>query len=257
MSQTPRIVTSSRVASMFTAAAVLATTGIASADVSIKLEPGVAIPLSAPQSDSFDIGGGQALKAMFGITPYLDIGPSASFLFLPSATPLAESGVAWGFGGGLRIKRPHNSRTSGVSPWIDADLLYVRTGDLNRLGFDVAVGLAFPVDAARSFWVGPFVRYHQTLNSERAGYDTRDAKLLIAGLSVEFGSGVERKAAPPPPPVRVFEPAPPPPPPQVITETVVSCPIATSTRSPTTSTAAPTSPARSSTPAVLHRPRSR
>ncbi len=176
------------------AAVMLCTSGLAHADgMTLKVEPGVAIPTTAPQSDVYDIGGGQSFKALFGLTRYLDIGPTASFLFLPASTPLAESGVAWGFGGGLRLKRPHDTLDSGVSPWLDADLLYIRTGELDRLGFDVAAGLAFPVDEDKAVWVGPFVRYQQTLNGERTGYDTRDSKLVIAGLSLEFGSGVKRK----------------------------------------------------------------
>lgn len=177
--------------------------------VAIKLEPGVAVPTTAPQSEIYDVGGGQSLKALFGINPYFDIGPAVSFLFLPASAPLAESGVAWGFGGGFRLKRPHDKLDSGASPWLDADLLYMRTGDLGRLGFDAAVGIAFPVDSAKVFWVGPFVRYQQTLNNERMGYDTRDSKIILAGLSIEFGSAVKRPL--PPPRIEIVrEPAPPP-----------------------------------------------
>ncbi len=192
------------------AALVLSTSTVAHADgVAIKLEPGVVIPTTAPQSDIYDVGGGQSLKALFGINPYFDIGPAVSFLFLPASEPLAESGVAWGFGGGFRLKRPHNQLHSGASPWLDADLLYMRTGDLGRFGFDAAVGVAFPVDKAKVFWVGPFVRYQQTVNRERMGYDTRDSKIILAGLSIEFGSAVKRPL--PPPRVEIVrEPAPPP-----------------------------------------------
>jgi outer membrane protein OmpA-like peptidoglycan-associated protein len=199
----------------------LASTGAAAADVSIKFEPGVAIPTTAPQSDIYELGGGQSVKALWPLNRYLDIGPALSFLFLPAATPLAESGVAWGFGGGLRLKRPHNERTSGTSPWLDADLLYMRTGDLGRFGFDVALGVAFPVDDAKVFWVGPFVRYQQTVNGERMGYDTRDSKLVLAGLSIEFGSSVPRKVLPPPR-MEVVEVAPPP---EVIAPPATVCPV--------------------------------
>lgn len=204
------------------AALVLFTGSAAQADgVAIKLEPGVVIPTTAPQSEIYDVGGGQSLKALFGINPYFDIGPAVSFLFLPAAEPLSESGVAWGFGGGFRLKRPHNKLDSGASPWLDADLLYMRTGDLGRLGFDAAVGIAFPVDKAKVFWVGPFVRYQQTVNNERMGYDTRDSKIILAGLSIEFGSAVKRPL--PPPRVEIVrEPAPPP---EVIVQPAPVCPV--------------------------------
>ena len=177
---------------------VLASPGFAMAgDFSLKLEPGIAIPLTAPQSQVYDVGGGQSLKALFGLTPYVDVGPSASFMFLPASAALAESGVVWGLGGGVRIKRPHDAESaSGMSPWFDADALYVRTGDLNRPGFDAALGVSLPVGEARAFWLGPFVRYLHVFQPERAGYDNADAKILSIGLSLEVGSGVERKRAP-------------------------------------------------------------
>lgn len=163
-------------------------------DFSLKLEPGVAIPLTAPQSQLYGVGGGETLKALFGLNRYLDIGPSASFLFLPSSAPLAESGVAWTFGAGLRLKRPHDAESfHGISPWLDADALYIRTGELNRPGFDAAVGLSVPLGESRTFWLGPFVRYLQAIQIDRAGYDNRDAKLLTLGVSLEVGSGIERK----------------------------------------------------------------
>jgi outer membrane protein OmpA-like peptidoglycan-associated protein len=175
--------------------ALMASPGVANAtDFSVKLEPGVAIPLSAPQSRVYDAGGAESLKVLFGLTPYLDIGPTTSFLLLPAKAQAAESGIAWAFGGGLRLKRPHDARSySGVSPWLDADFFYVRTGPLNRPGFDVAVGLGIPIGESRTFWLGPFVRYFQTIQIDRTGFDNRDAKVLILGVSFEVGSGIERK----------------------------------------------------------------
>ena len=175
--------------------ALMASPGVANAtDLSVKLEPGVAIPLSAPQSRVYDPGGAESLKVLFGLTRYLDIGPTTSFLLLPAKAPAAESGIAWGFGGGLRLKRPHDARSyNGVSPWLDADFFYVRTGPLNRPGFDAAVGLGIPIDESRTFWLGPFIRYFQAIQIDRTGFDNRDAKVLILGVSFEAGSGIERK----------------------------------------------------------------
>ena len=70
--------------------------------VSLKLEPGIAIPLSAPQSQIYNVGGGESLKALFRINRYLDVGPTGFFLFLPAEQKLAASGSVWGLGGGLR-----------------------------------------------------------------------------------------------------------------------------------------------------------
>ena len=171
--------------------------GASAMDLSFKLEPGVAIPLSSPQSDVYGVGGGQSFKALFGLNSYLDVGPTVNFLLLPASADLAESGVAWGLGAGLRLHRPHDAESmSGLSPWADADALYVGTGDLKRPGFDAAVGVSMPIGEYRTFWVGPFVRYFQTHGVETVGSDNRDAKILSIGLSFEAGTGIERKSPP-------------------------------------------------------------
>lgn len=174
-----------------------------SQEMALKLEPGFAIPLTDPQAQIYDVGGGQSIKALFGLTPFLDVGPTVSFLMLPATVPLAESGVVWGLGGGLRLKRPHDAQTFyGLSPWFDADLLYVRTGELNRAGIDAALGLSAPLGDARAFWIGPFVRYLQVSQPDHAGFDNHDAKILTLGVSFEVGSGVAR-----PTPVAACPPA--------------------------------------------------
>jgi outer membrane protein OmpA-like peptidoglycan-associated protein len=167
------------------------------ADFGLKLEPGVAVPLTAPQSRLYDVGGSLSLKALFGLNRYLDIGPSVTLLQLPAEAELTEPGVAWTFGGGARLKRPHDAPGGSkgfyaISPWAEVDALYVRTGVLNRPGFAVAAGLSLPVGETRTFWVGPFVRYLHILQPNRAGYDNHDAKLLSVGVSLEIGAGRER-----------------------------------------------------------------
>ncbi len=189
----------------------------AQAEASLKLEPGVSVPLSAPQSQIYGVGASQTLKGLFGITRYLDVGPAASFTMLSPVVRGTESGVVWGLGGGLRLKRPHDETDfGGVSPWLDADLLYIRTGPLNRAGFDAALGLAVPLGDSRAFWLGPFVRYLQVLQPDRAGFDNSDAKILTVGLSLEIGGGAERK----PDPVAAAAPAEV----RTVTRDVISCP---------------------------------
>jgi outer membrane protein OmpA-like peptidoglycan-associated protein len=163
----------------------------------LKLEPGVALALSDPQSQIFKVGAGQTIKALWGLNRYLDIGPSTTFMALPTESSSRDLGTAWAFGGGLRLKRPHdapdNDSFFAVSPWVDADVLYVRTGALNRPGFAVAAGLSVPIGESRSFWLGPFVRYLQIMQSDRTGFDNHDARILSLGISLEVGSGVERE----------------------------------------------------------------
>jgi outer membrane protein OmpA-like peptidoglycan-associated protein len=166
-------------------------------DFALKVEPGVALALTDPQSQIFKGGAGQTVKALWSANRYLDIGPSATFLALPTEASSKDLGAAWAFGGGLRFKRPHDARDDdkfyAMSPWVDADILYVRTGALDRPGFAVAVGLSSPIGESRTFWVGPFVRYLQIMQADRVGFDNHDAKILSLGISLEVGSGVERE----------------------------------------------------------------
>jgi outer membrane protein OmpA-like peptidoglycan-associated protein len=164
-------------------------------DFALKVEPGVALPLASPQSRIFKTGGGETIKALWVVNEYMDVGPSATFLTLPSEASGGEAGTAWAFGGSLRGRRPRDATEMflAMSPWVDADVLYVRTGERNRLGIAAAAGVSVPIGRARVFWVGPFVRYLQILQRERPGFDNNDAKVLSIGVSLEVGSGVERE----------------------------------------------------------------
>ncbi len=157
------------------------------ADLSVKVEPGIDIPLTAPQSDIYDIGGSQSLKLEIPLNPYLDVGPAGSVQIFPAKDGSAH-GIAWGFGVGGRLKVPHEIDTK-ISPWLDADALYAHTDfDLSRPSFDVGVGVAVPTDKDRSVWVGPFVRYGQVVQQNKdEAFDNRDAHLLSIGFSMEVG----------------------------------------------------------------------
>lgn len=161
--------------------------------VSVKIESGVAGALTEPQSGMTKVGFRQAVKVLFGVSRYFAVGPSVAYTTLPAVVDDTSAGTSWAFGGTGRLERPRDApggRLSATSPWIDADLHYVRTGPLDRLGFDAAVGVALPLDDDRKFWFGPFVRYSQITQGDRAGYDNRDAKILSVGLSLEVGAGL-------------------------------------------------------------------
>ncbi len=164
---------------------------------SLKIETGVVIPLTTPQSQRFMVGGGQTVKALFALTPYLDLGPSVTFMALPSQDTQSNPGTAWNFGASLQLKRPHHApdddKFFGISPWLDVDALYVRTGPLNRPGFAAAIGASIPIGHNRVFWIGPFARYTQLIQLDRPGYDNHDAKLVTLGLSLEIGAGIDRE----------------------------------------------------------------
>lgn len=160
-------------------------------DLSLRMEPGVAVPLTGPQTDHFYPGVDVAVKGAIGLTSFLDVGPSVGVLVLPSKIHGVNAGTAWRVGGDVRLKRPHNNSGSGwtaVSPWIDGDLQYVRTGGLDRAGLSVGVGAALPATEARTVWVGPYVRYLDVVNTQKVGLDSTDAHVMIFGISVEVGT---------------------------------------------------------------------
>lgn len=161
------------------------------ADVSVNVEPGVAVPLTKPQTERFNPGGAVSVKALFSLSPNLDIGPVVSAVALPSTISGIETGVGWGAGGGLRLKRSYDNDSAGVlgmAPWVDGDLQYIRTGPLNRAALSFAAGVAVPTSDARNLWLGPFVRYQDIIQGVRTGFDNTDAHILIVGLSAEFGT---------------------------------------------------------------------
>jgi outer membrane protein OmpA-like peptidoglycan-associated protein len=181
--------------------------------LSLKLEPGVALAITEPQSRG-DVGMGGTAKILVGVTPFLQLGPTFGFATLPDSGALMadSSGRSFAFGAGGRLMRPHDAGRYGISPWLDADLLYVRTGTLDRPGFSAAVGVSMPLDQQRRFWLGPFVRYFQIVQGDRDGFDNRDAKVLTFGFGLEVTTGLAkptRVAVAEPLPVEPVEPAPP------------------------------------------------
>jgi outer membrane protein OmpA-like peptidoglycan-associated protein len=168
-----------------------------SLDLGLSLEPAAAIPLSAPQSTIYKTGGAMSLKLLFGVLPFLDISTGVGVVGLPARAEGGATGAEWLAGAGLRLKRPHDAVSlSGLSPWLEADFLYVRTGPLNRPAVDVGAGVNLPLDEARNVWLGPFVRFVQTISGARNQYDDRDARILLVGLTLELKgqAGARREA---------------------------------------------------------------
>lgn len=185
-------------------------------EISLRLEPGVAVPLTDPQDQRFGVGWAVAAKPELTLAHYVGVGPSVSYMWLPSRIDGIDNGTALQLGGFARLKRPHDELNKGtgfsaISPWIDADLGYVRTQPLDRLGWSVGAGASVPTSDSRTLWVGPFVRFNDIHEFEdKANVDTRNAKTLIVGISFEIEPAHKK---PVPPPVEPPLPPPPPPPP--------------------------------------------
>jgi outer membrane protein OmpA-like peptidoglycan-associated protein len=113
--------------------------------------------------------------------------------WFPSSAGYARATM---IGAGLRLEPLVSSRTR---LWVDANGGAGFTGDSTRFAFDAGLGLELA--ATRSWGLGPFARYGQTIST--ASDFPSDAKYWSAGLAVTL-------RFPPPPPA----PPPPPPPPQ-------------------------------------------
>src|SRR4051794_12376902 len=79
-------------------------------EVGVRIEPGLALPLTAPQTPRFNAGGEVSLKGYLGLGRYFDAQAGVTFLGLGAAdgTNPATIGTAWSTSGGLRLKRPHD-----------------------------------------------------------------------------------------------------------------------------------------------------
>lgn len=177
-------------------------TGARALEATFVVEPGIAGPLSAPQNRVFGVGGGAHLAGGLALTRFLDAQLVGGFLGFSAAQ--GDPATIGELGAGVRFKRPHGS--GSFSPWLDGSALYVRTGPLDRFGFAVGAGLAFPVSRARGVWMGAFVRYLQVVQEpERAGFDNTDAKILVGGLSLEVDHAFGRRP-PTPASASVVEP---------------------------------------------------
>jgi outer membrane protein OmpA-like peptidoglycan-associated protein len=163
----------------------------------VRIEPGVAFPVGAPQSRLLGVGGHLSLKA--GIAPlrFLDLSLSGQFVGLPAMTsnPDQRLGQAWSLGVNARLRWPRKS-TGFLSPWIDFEPSFTRSGDNNRFAFSIGAGISIPGGDTRRFWFGPFVRYFQIATFERAGFDFTDAKTILAGFAFEVGPPISGETRP-------------------------------------------------------------
>jgi outer membrane protein OmpA-like peptidoglycan-associated protein len=181
--------------------------------VSLRVEPGVAVPVGNPQDDRFSVGGSVAIKPEISIFDIFSFGPSASVTAFKSEIEGVDSPSIWTVGGFVRVKRPHgfawnsSEGAATVSPWVDADAQYARTGPLDRFGYAVGVGASWPVDVNRVLWIGPFARYQGVHQADGlVGRNTNDSHTLIFGASFEIGEPQEKPVAKAPVPAPVPQP---------------------------------------------------
>ena len=193
-----------RSAALVAAAAVLLAAGAARAEtgtVDLHFEGGAATFFTEPQTGYFGFGGSAAAAFEWSIIDLVGLEIEYLFAGFPEGTGAfaRPDGFLHLIGGGVRL-RPLND-TSGFALhvgdhadwhqgnlhgdlWLSAHVGYVRTGDVDRFGFDA--GLGYEMSLVDGFSFGPYVRYLQVVQPDDAPLDTADAKALAFGLAGTF-----------------------------------------------------------------------
>lgn len=178
------------------------------------LELGGAHAIGDPQGSEYGPGGEGRLAAELALGRAIGLQVEGGSLWLGHANPPADPSIAdHGDGTALFAMVGAHVRplTDVAGPWLDANVGYVRTGALDRVGFDAHIGYDWRVGQGR--WdLGPYVGYLQVVqpgDTLRPG----DAHVLSVGIHVALGAdrtarGPIIAAEPPRPP---FQPMPPPP----------------------------------------------
>ena len=155
-------------------------------DYGVRLDGMLAVPFAAPQTDFFSAGGGAWVKGSIGVR-WADAHVGAGIIALAPRHHGDPPGTAITAGGGIRVKLPRDRFR--VSPWIDGDALYTRTGPANRFGVAAAVGVSLPA-VNTGLWVSPVLRYYHIFELQKASPTDADAKMVLAGAELEWGGPV-------------------------------------------------------------------
>lgn len=181
----------------------------------IHLEGGASQPIGDPQAHEYGLGASGQLALEIPLSRALGPQLQLGGVWLPHTNPPLDlafadhgDGTALTVMAGLRF-RPF---TEVAGPWADANAGYVRTGQLDRFGFELDLGYDWRL-AERSRWdAGPYVGYLQIIQPN----DTlrpQDAHLLLFGVHIALGAEPRRRFVQPAMAVTPApEPLPPPPP---------------------------------------------
>jgi len=166
---------------------------------SLHLEPGIEAPITNKQLSVYNPGATLNTELLFALHPNFVIGPAiqASYLSRMQNTN-QNAGVLWQFGLAARLQGDRSS-SDGVSPWLEGNLSFARTGDVNRPAVGVRVGIDGFTDAAHVASWGPWIGYahaFQTSTTDSVvalNLDSRDYNSFEAGVSFNFDFPVHVK----------------------------------------------------------------
>ncbi|AKU94604.1 Major porin and structural outer membrane porin OprF [Labilithrix luteola] len=189
--------------------AILAWSQQASADpFRVHVSAGAAHAVGKPQGSEFGAGGAGSATVELSLARTIGVQASGGGFVLSSSSS-SETGVASHSTGtaflgtvGVRVRPFGASHEGGL--WLDANGGFAQTGSFARPAFDGHVGWDFRASDESKWGLGPFVGYTQIVQPDDS-FRPDDARVLVAGVSLSFGSAAARKAAPP-----AAEPTPPP-----------------------------------------------
>lgn len=155
----------------------------------VPVEADIALPLTSPQTDWFNPGGSLAVGVYRPLTHWLVPGlrlRGGLLLDANANTTLRDNGNGtWlTLSAALRL-RPFSASAAArraVGPWIEIAGGGGLTGEDLRPAFEAGLGWGFALGA---IGVSPTVRYMQVVEASDT-LDSRDARLLLAGLEVTF-----------------------------------------------------------------------
>lgn len=168
----------------------------------LHVEPDVAVWVDDPQTTRFTPGLYAAVRPGISLGRVVSLQWSYALLWTPAADGFTEDGSGHFLMGGVRVRplatiMAASEQLGGL--FVDFNLGYVRTGALDRFGFDVGVGYGFQVTP--EFSLGPVLRYVQIVQPDNTpNEDPNDAQLLVFGLDFAFGAA-PNEASPPEPSV--------------------------------------------------------
>ncbi|HNW83874.1 MAG TPA: OmpA family protein [bacterium] len=158
-------------------------------------EPAAAFWADEPQSNRFTPGFYIALRPSIILSRYVALQWSYAFLITKAKEGFTENGSAHFLLGGVRIRplaslQPVEDQLGGL--FVDFNLGYVRTGDLNRFAFDAGIGYGFQMTPWLS--MGPVIRYTQIMQpDDNYNQNPEDAHFFTVGLDLAFGTSHKEK----------------------------------------------------------------
>jgi outer membrane protein OmpA-like peptidoglycan-associated protein len=174
-------------------------------------EVGTAHAVTDPQAYEYGLGAEGRLAGELLLGRAIGLELEAGALWLPRARPPEDTRIS-DHGDGVALSALVGARVHPFAtlagPWMDAAVGYVRTGSLDRPGFDAHIGYDWRVGDRWDF--GPYVGYFQIVQASGTVV-AGDARIVSIGLHVCLEA--VRPRPPVAPPVAPPPPAPPPPPP--------------------------------------------